>query len=164
MVMGSAPVTWSKSKKTWQGQKFYKLLVQKSIPNLCFYVFVFVLRGVIEVYLGALGNSWGHLGPLGHPESQQNTKNHRSLDPPPPSWSHLGAQVGLMLGHVWQKSVSKHSWKTCCFKTSFFNENWSPKAPPRTPKIKQNHSRVFKINGFRLFNISGSWDGSWGSF
>ena len=122
-----------------------------------------VFGGLWEVFwglLGALGAILAHLGP----KSQHNTKNHRFWTPPPPSWSHLGAQVGPMLGHVWQKSVSKHSWKTCCFKTSFFNENWSPRAPPRTPKIKQNHWRVFKIQGFRLFNISGSWEGSWVPF
>ena len=118
--------------------------------------------------MGALGGSWGVLGAilaqLG-PKSQHNIKKSGSLAPlGPPSWRHLGAQVGPMLGHVWQKSVSKHSWKTCCLKTSIFSENWCPRAPPRTPKIKQNHWRVFKIQGFRLFNISCSGDASWDPF
>ena len=106
--------------------------------------------------MGALGGSWGALGViLAHegPKSQHKFKKSGSLAPRgPPSWGHLGAQVGLMLEHVGEKRVSQHSWKTCCFETSFFQRNLSSQGPSWTPKIKQNHGRVAKnyVFGFPL--------------
>ena len=108
--------------------------------------------------LGALGAILAQFGP----KSQHNPKNQRSRTPPlgPKLAPNLG-HFGLMLDNVGEKRVPKHSWKTCCLKIAFFNENGSPRAPPRTPKNQQKNS---KIQGFRLFNISGSWQGSRGTF
>ena len=47
---------------------------------------------------------------------------------------------------------------------SIFQRNLTSQSPLRTPKTKQNHWRVFKIQGFRLFNISCSGDASWDPF
>ena len=64
------------------------------------------------------------------------------------------AQVGPMLGHVEEKIVSKHLWKTCCLLTSifyrFFNEICSPKAPWGHQKSSKNMGGLskFKVFGF----------------
>ena len=109
-----------------------------------------------EGVLMALGGSWGALGAiLAHvgPKSQHKFKKSGSLAPLAPfSWGHLGAQVGLMLEHVGEKRVSRQSWKTCCFETSFFQRNLVSQGLSWTPKIKENHRRVAKneVFGFPL--------------
>ena len=81
------------------------------------------------VFGGSLGGLWGLLGALGAilahlgPKSQHNTKNHRSLDPPP---LHLGAILGPKLGLCWAsfiKNVFRNTiGKHVASKHHFFSE------------------------------------------
>ena len=105
-------------------------------------------------------------------KSQHNLNkmgSRRSLGPP--SWSHLGAQVGPSAVYVGpccgKKRVKTPSEGMLLADINFlsiFQRNLTSQGPLRTPKIKQNHWRVFKIQGFRLFSISCSGDASWDPF
>ena len=87
---------------------------------------------------GPGARSGSHGGPQGGPRTPKSPKTTFEGHPGPPLWEQIFGTFLIFLCLCGKKSVSKHSWKRCCFGTSIFKRNLVSQSPPGTPKYRKS--------------------------